>query len=618
MKETVIAIFDIGKTNKKLLLFNGDLKVVSEVEHRFPEIKDDDGFECDDIELIESWIRDSVMRLSTSDKYDLKAVNFTTYGATVVNLDSEGRRLTPVYNYLKPMEERISENLYKKYGGRDEFCRRTASPALGMLNSGLQPLWLKTAKPEVFAKIRHILHLPQYLSYTLTGKIYSEHTSIGCHTAMWDFDNMQYHPWIKANGLELPNPVPVSTVTEIEIEGNKILAGIGIHDSSASLAVNHPDLAGTWRGGTNSWFDPYGVHSTPFDYDGHGTSVLGIMVGGGAGGTTIGTAPESKWIAAKMFDDAGNTFDSVIHQVFQWFLDPDGNPTTDDAPDVVNASWGFQNLPGICENTFQPDIDALTAAGIAVVFAAGNTGPGVSTSISPANNAGAIAVGSVDDLNVIDPTSARGPSTCDGRIYPDVVAPGDTIKTADLSFGGFPYYVRGTGTSFSAPHASGVLTLLRSAFPNATLAQLKLALTGSATDLGAVGPDNTYGNGLVNAAAAYASLGASCIRPQVDFTAAPFPASANQLITFTSTVSGGSQPYSYAWDFNGDGVTDCVDAVCSHSYASAYNGSVVLTVTDANGCASSLVIADGWAACTPISPTFTFSPAMDIVCRSWS
>jgi sugar (pentulose or hexulose) kinase len=236
MKETVIAIFDIGKTNKKLLLFNRDLKVVSEVEQRFAEIKDDDGFECDNIELIESWIMESVVRLAASDKYDLKAVNFTTYGATVVYLDSEGRRLTPAYNYLKPMEERISENLYKKYGGRDEFCRRTASPALGMLNSGLQPLWLKTEKPEIFMKVRHILHLPQYLSYTLTGKIFSEHTSIGCHTALWDFDNMNYHPWIKANGLELPEPVPVSTVTEIEIEGKKILAGIGIHDSSASLA----------------------------------------------------------------------------------------------------------------------------------------------------------------------------------------------------------------------------------------------------------------------------------------------------------------------------------------------------------------------------------------------
>jgi serine protease AprX len=387
-------------------------------------------------------------------------------------------------------------------------------------------------------------------------------------------------------------------------------AVVAVMDTGAD--VNHPDLAGTWRGGTNSWFDPYGVHTTPVDSDGHGTGVLGIMVGGGAGGTTIGTAPGAKWIAAKMFDDTGNTFDSVIHQVFQWFLDPDGNPATDDAPDVVNASWGFQNLAGICVNTYQPDIDALNAAGIAVVFAAGNTGPGAATSISPANNAGAIAVGSVDDLNVIDPTSARGTSTCDNRVYPDVVAPGDTIKTADLSFGGFPFYISGTGTSYSAPHAAGVIALLRSAFPNATLDQLKSALTGSAADLGAVGPDNTYGNGLVNAAAAYALLGASCIRPQVDFTAAPFPAAANRLITFTSSVSGGVQPYSYAWDFTGDGATDCTDAVCSHTYASAYNSSVSLTVTDANGCASSIVIADGWAACTPIPATFTFSPASPV------
>jgi len=385
---------------------------------------------------------------------------------------------------------------------------------------------------------------------------------------------------------------------------------VAVMDTGAD--VNHPDLVGTWRGGTNSWFDPYGVHATPFDNDGHGTSILGIMVGGGAGGTTIGAAPAAKWIAARMFDDAGSTFDSIIHQVFQWFLDPDGNPATDDAPDVVNASWGFQNLPGICESTFQADIDALNAAGVAVVFAAGNTGPGAATSISPANNTGAIAVGSVNDLNVIDPTSARGPSTCDGRIYPDVVAPGDAIRTADLSFGGFPFYVSGTGTSFSAPHASGVLALQRSAFPNATLAQLKSALTGSAADLGEVGPDNVYGNGRVDAAAAYAALGMPCIRPQVDISAVPFPASANQLITFTSTVSGGSQPYSYAWDFNADGITDCIDAVCSQTFASAYTGSVALTVTDANGCASSIVIANGWAACTPIPATFTFSPASPV------
>ena len=65
MKEPVIAIFDIGKTNKKLLLFNTDLKVVSETEQRFAEIKDDDGFECDDIDLIENWIKESVIKTCT-------------------------------------------------------------------------------------------------------------------------------------------------------------------------------------------------------------------------------------------------------------------------------------------------------------------------------------------------------------------------------------------------------------------------------------------------------------------------------------------------------------------------------------------------------------------------
>ncbi len=242
MKETVIAIYDIGKTNKKIILFNEDFKIVSEIEEHFAEILDDDGFECDDIEHIESWIKDSLTSLVHSNVYDLKAVNFTTYGATLVYLDENGKRLTPLYNYLKPVEDKISESLYKRNGGRDEFCRRTASPALGMLNSGIQPLWLKSTRPDVYSKIKHILHFPQYLSYLVTGKIYSEHTSIGCHTALWDFDNMNYHPWTKYYGLNLPDPVPVDTLNEVEIDGKKIQIGIGIHDSSASLA---PYFAGS-------------------------------------------------------------------------------------------------------------------------------------------------------------------------------------------------------------------------------------------------------------------------------------------------------------------------------------------------------------------------------------
>lgn len=235
MREKVTAIFDVGKTNKKLLLFNDVLGMVSESEEKFPSVTDEDGFECDDIELIERWIRDSVSILAASEKYDLQAVNFTTYGASVVYLDEHGKRTGPLYNYLKPMDERIPESLYKRNGGRDEFCRRTASPALGMLNSGLQPLWLKKTKPEFFSGVKHVLHFPQYLSYLLTGKMYSEHTSIGCHTSLWDFDNMKYHPWVESLGVCFPEPSPVGTSDIVEIGGKKIRVGIGIHDSSAAL-----------------------------------------------------------------------------------------------------------------------------------------------------------------------------------------------------------------------------------------------------------------------------------------------------------------------------------------------------------------------------------------------
>jgi sugar (pentulose or hexulose) kinase len=228
-------VFDIGKTNKKVLLFDKNLRIVSEEEDKFKEIIDDDGFACDDIDKIEKWILDSTTKYLQDPAFDVKAINFTTYGATLVYIDKNGKRLTPVYNYLKPLPQGVAESLYDAYGGLEEFSRRTASPALGMLNSGLQALWLKMHKPEIFEKVAHILHFPQYLSYMLTGKIASEHTSIGCHTGMWDFDNMQYHDWIRDQGIRLPEPVGVEQVFPAVKINSDVLVGIGIHDSSSSL-----------------------------------------------------------------------------------------------------------------------------------------------------------------------------------------------------------------------------------------------------------------------------------------------------------------------------------------------------------------------------------------------
>jgi len=235
MKIEVVLIFDIGKTNKKILLFDRQLKILHEEECIFEEIPDDDGFKGDDIEKLEHWILEGCVKYLDDEAYDVKGINFTTYGATLMYVDDRGKRLTPAYNYLKPMPGGVVEPLYNAYSGEEEFCRNTASPALGMLNSGFQALWLKETKPEIFNQAKTILHFPQYLSYLLTGKASSEHTSIGCHTALWDFDLMTYHPWTKQLGDTLPDPESAGTTYPAKVFEKNVLVGIGIHDSSSSL-----------------------------------------------------------------------------------------------------------------------------------------------------------------------------------------------------------------------------------------------------------------------------------------------------------------------------------------------------------------------------------------------
>jgi bacillopeptidase F len=280
--------------------------------------------------------------------------------------------------------------------------------------------------------------------------------------------------------------------------------GVVVANMDTGVDADHPDLAAGYRGGSNSWYDPNGQHATPYDYLGHGTQTMGLMVGGNAGGTFIGVAPDARWIAVKLFDDAGNASYSAIHLGCQWLLDPDGDPATDDLPDVVNSSWGFEDNFGQCISEFQPDIQALKAAGIALVFSAGNQGPDSHTSVSPANYPESIAVGSVDEFLDIASSSSRGPSACDGSIYPELVAPGVSVRSSDLTYGGvFPNsYAVVSGTSFAAPHVSGAMALLLSVNPQLTVDELEMLLTQSATDLGIPGWDNDFGKGLLDVAAA--------------------------------------------------------------------------------------------------------------------
>lgn len=335
-----------------------------------------------------------------------------------------------------------------------------------------------------------------------------------------------------------PNQLAIGAPTVWDL--GQLGAGAVVASLDSGVDATHDDLAGRWRGGTNSWFDPYGQHpSVPTDLTGHGTGTVGVMVGGDSSGTTLGTAPGATWIAARVFDDAGASTISGVHAAFQWLLDPDGSPATDDAPDVVNASWSIGAAPG-CDLTFQPDVQALRAAGILSVFPAGNFGPSAGSSVSPANYPEAVSVGAVDATSTLVSTSGRGPSGCGGRTraFPDVVAPGVDILTTDR-WGLFQYL---SGTSMAAPHAAGVVALLRAAQPGLPPDQLQDLLLSTARDLGPAGPDDGYGHGLADAAAAYAALPPPPV-PDFSLDVAPTSASVeagqNVALALSVTPSNG-------------------------------------------------------------------------------
>lgn len=236
-KEPVIAVFDVGKTNKKLFLFDRRYKIVYEKSARFLETTDEDGDPCENLDSLKSSLFDSLDEVFRKAAFDVKAINFSTYGASFVYLDEQGRVLTPLYNYLKPYPQDIRQEFYARYGGEERFASETASPVLGSLNVGMQLYRIKKERPALFKEIKTALHLPQYMSYLITNKLCSDITSIGCHTNLWGFERNDYHRWVKEEGVldKLAPIVRSDSVFESQLFDVKLDIGVGLHDSSAAL-----------------------------------------------------------------------------------------------------------------------------------------------------------------------------------------------------------------------------------------------------------------------------------------------------------------------------------------------------------------------------------------------
>ncbi|UCF64743.1 MAG: S8 family serine peptidase [bacterium] len=301
-------------------------------------------------------------------------------------------------------------------------------------------------------------------------------------------------------------------------------AGTIVMNRDTGVDGSHPALSSRWRGThvpyNQAW---YGVGTFPADNDGHGTHTMGTITAlEVANNDTVGVAFGAEWIAAD--------FNISFVSAFQWAMNPDGNAsTTDDMPCVISNSWYISSIPpgGCLASSYATLFNNVEAAGIAIVWSAGNEGPNPQTHTSPKNintnlvntwATGAL-VGS-SSLLPIASFSSRGPSGCGGTgsllIKPEATAPGVSVRS---TLPGGTYGLL-DGTSMACPHVAGAVALLKEAFPNKTGHELKLALYYTAKETPAdlavndpgepagssTGEDHTYGKGVIDVYGAYEYL----------------------------------------------------------------------------------------------------------------
>ncbi len=266
-----MAIFDIGKTNKKLLIFSDSLDLIHMESVRIGEVRRDNIL-CDDHEGIEKWFRE---RLGNAcRKYRIRGLNISTHGATLAYL-SKGSLAFPIISYNQDIEPEIRNEFYKEFGSPLDLYMTTGTPFYGRLFiAGVQIYWFRKRYPEIFSKVDRILFLPQYLTYSISGLEASEITSIGCHTYLYDLRTMDWSS--VAKGLEVdrlsPDLVNVwDSLGEFQLQGSRIIAGPGIHDSNASILPFISKDADVLLASTGTWcvfmYPKAGFNPRPEDLD---------------------------------------------------------------------------------------------------------------------------------------------------------------------------------------------------------------------------------------------------------------------------------------------------------------------------------------------------------------
>ncbi|MFH0854571.1 MAG: S8 family serine peptidase [bacterium] len=234
-------------------------------------------------------------------------------------------------------------------------------------------------------------------------------------------------------------------------------------------------------------YDIYNNDNNPIDDHGHGTMCAGIIGALNNNKGIAGVSYNARLMPVKGLGSDGKSTDWHLANAVIWAVD--------NGADILNASWGFEADSSFLEDAFKYAYDK----GVISVAAAGNGFGKDANFFSPAKYNTVITVGASDSNDILANFSNTGSKI-------DVVAPGAAIlSTRALYTGNIDYaynekYIVGSGTSMSAPYATGAAALILANNQDYTPENIRIKLREGADDLGESGVDNIYGAGRLNLA----------------------------------------------------------------------------------------------------------------------
>ncbi len=339
----MIIVLDIGKTNKKVLLFNNNLEIIETRKKAFDELEQEDGIRVEQTAAVEEWFFEQLSDFAKEHTID--AISITTHSTNVVCLDETDNFSIPTISYTNEAGEEIDRRFFERFGSFEELQKETATAAIGsMINTSRILHFAQLKYPEDFARTTRILFYPQYFGYKLTGNAAIESTSLGSHTFLYDPYHESYSRIASELGISklLPSNLSqpwdvIGTITpEVATRtgiSQKCIVTTGIHDSNSSLLPylinNEEDFVlnstGTWcvimHPSQEISFNPEDLGRTVYyNIDAYNDPVKTIIFMGGLEYERYNTILEKHFGTQGMPEFNGTTYNKVIQDADFLFI----------------------------------------------------------------------------------------------------------------------------------------------------------------------------------------------------------------------------------------------------------------------------------------------------------